>query len=306
MRLFMLMNPGSSQKFFEEMKPRGLAGNLKHLMLFGVFTFLGTFLLYSVLGFHITAGFGPAATSISVYYAVTDGLILALLDYVKWIISPLLIGILFSLASEKVAGRKVKLDESITIISYAFTPALIFNILTAFSLVGIFASSIGMLFTTFLVYSAAKARFKAGKKPLKPVVSYIFIGALTMALVGLLLSAVTPKMKSCEEITFFSEGITAYFEEAKVAEEQRAADAQELNSEIGECLADDDMDDADDCLDDLSVYLKSPEPCKLINDPRDRDDCLDYIAMEVEDPSICMLIADPSKRPGCVELATPI
>lgn len=298
-----LMNPRSSWRFFEEMKPRGLPGNLKRLMLFGIFTFLGFFLLYSVLGFHMEFGYGPFSSSVSAYYAVSDGLVLALLEYIKWVAVPILIGAVFSLTSRSVVKRKVPMDEAITIMAYAFTPALILNILVAFSLTGVFASSIGGLYAAVLVYCAAKARFK--EDWMKAFLLYAVTGMATFFIAGLAMGAMTPVMEPTDEFTLVSEGFALSFSGGEEDEREGyvfwldAEDIAKRDEQYSDCRLESGRIERDDCYMHVAWSWDYPIACDAIVDQYLRDDCFEDVALEVEDPALCGKISYLEDRDYC-------
>ncbi len=287
-----LMNPKSTKHFFEQMRPRDFPSNLKYLLFFAIPTFMGTFLLYGVLGFNISMTFGQVTSSASAMYpAIPESLILGIMDYIKWIAMPLIVGLLLSLLSQHLMGKKLSRGEAMTIAIYSYTPALIFNFLVAFSLIGIFASSIGGLYSAFLFVSAIKTKIKEKNAWVKAFVFSIVTSLLVLTLIGMIFAAATPRMHPVEKFTLFSKNMTITASSAKPS--------GIVNIDPAKCAGETDSFWRDDCYYNIAFDTDNAELCKLIADQETKDTCYIDVAYFSGKPYLCDNIADKDKVGEC-------
>ncbi len=194
-----LMLPWKAKDFFRKVHPRPVLDNIRYVLILGLFTFVGYFLLYSVFGAQVSVDEGPMSMTIELEYSLEDGALLALDHYIYAVSTPIVLGLLMTLFGKTISGRRVPLEESMTISCYAYTPALIFGILAAFfggvgELVGplflpsgIIILSLGQLYAAILLYYAAKASFEKNR-------AYLYIiGAsfVNMAVLSFILPILT-------------------------------------------------------------------------------------------------------------------
>jgi hypothetical protein len=154
-----LMNPRAASKFFRRIHPRSLEANVRYVAILGISVFLGQFLLYGVFGINLSIGGGGITFSETALYPLDYSLWMALGSYLIKISEPLLIGLGMAVLGLWLAGRAVPLSEGVTIACYAYTPALLLGVFSAFFAVGTVVWIIGMMYSTLLLFIGARASF---------------------------------------------------------------------------------------------------------------------------------------------------
>lgn len=174
-----LLDPRKSREFFRRMRPRSFYSNLRYVAILGLFTFVGTFLMYSVFGLRVSVGAGAFTSTSAVFYPIVGGIWLAAGRYLSAILTPVALGVLVSLFGVKIGGRQVPMEEAVTISCYAYTPTLIVGLLFAFFPVDMFfIPALGTIYTAVLLYRAGEVSFKKEK-----VGVYLIILSIIISLV---------------------------------------------------------------------------------------------------------------------------
>ena len=175
-----LMLPWRTAAFYRGLHPRSLGKNIVYVVVLGLSIFLGQLLLYGVFGVNLSVGGGGLTYSIGTVYSMDYSAWIALGAYLDQVIRPLVLGLVISLFGMQLAGRVVPLEEAVTIACYAYTPALLLGVFTAFFGMGTIIWIAGMMYSTLLLFIGARASFDRKQSGLY----VIFVGFATFMIVG--------------------------------------------------------------------------------------------------------------------------
>jgi hypothetical protein len=303
MGLIKLLNPKTSKQFFKEMQPRGLAANLKYLLIIAIPSFLGPFLCYSILGYSFTLNMGIVSETTTNYLSLFDGIKLGLTYYIGAVIGVFIMALLWTYISEKTFGKRIEGDESLTLMSYIQTPQLLWGIVLIFSLMGNLILVIGGLYSAVLFYFAIKGRYYKGGSIRRGMIVFLVLNLVLQTGMGIAIGSALPigEMDTYQELTFFPE--TEY--EHTINKEELGgpngigewdSDCQE---EFDYCRYEEHTRNKDDCYDSVAIYCNHPMPCGEIIDLEDRDGCYYDIGVDSEDANVCDNIADTGLKDDC-------
>jgi hypothetical protein len=179
------LSPSSAKQFLGSVQPESMTNMAIYVAVLSVLGLIGTVIGLSVIG--VGVGYGPFSATVKwpIQWSVMSG-IFGLISTVVGFIGG---SIVFSMLSQNVVGRQVSQEEAITLGAYAATPALLAGIFNAIPGVGWVVTLLAGIYSLYLLYMGAMARFGQDKAIISAIVLLVMIG-LAAFIVGMILNII--------------------------------------------------------------------------------------------------------------------